>query len=349
MSCTFIQNINTAIMNRLSFLQKAASGLLGIGLVSKFQQKSQSDVLNTDLHETFTVSGNHVTFHVDDIERPVKVIFASDTHLWRDDERGDPYRKFSGRMAKAYNETTHFETGVLTNPEECFVNIIKYTQDVDADLLALPGDLVSWPSEAAIEWAYDKLEKSGVSYVYTAGNHDWHYEGMEGSLEDLRSEWIEKRLLPLYQGKNPMMASYEIGGIRFLTIDDSTYQISDEQLAFYRDQTKDGTPIVLMMHIPLYAPGRSVGYGCGHPEWGAATDRNYELERRPRWPESGHTETTMDFHEEVFNTPNLLGVFAGHIHRSTMESINGIPQFVSDDNASGGYMEIDFKPVGSTN
>ncbi|MCG2590144.1 metallophosphoesterase family protein [Rhodohalobacter sulfatireducens] len=336
-------------MNRLSFLQKAASGLFGIGWISQLGKQTQSDEWIAAGHESFTVSGNHVTFYVDDIKRPVKVIFASDTHLWRDDERGDPYRKYSDRMAKAYNETTHFETGELTNPEECFENIITYTQDVEADLLALPGDLVSWPSEAAIEWAYDKLEKSGVSYIYTAGNHDWHYEGMEGSLEDLRSEWIERRLLPLYQGKNPMMASYEIGGIRFLTIDDSTYQISDEQLAFYRDQTEDGTPTVLMMHIPLYVPGRSVGYGVGHPEWGAATDRNYELERRPRWPESGHTQTTMDFHEEVFNTPNLLGVFAGHIHRSTMESINGIPQFVSDDNASGGYMEIDFKPADSTN
>ena len=80
-------------MNRLSFLQKAASGLLGIGWLSELRKHTQTDKWITDRHESFTVSGNHVTFYVDNIERPVKVIFASDTHLWRDDERGGSLSK----------------------------------------------------------------------------------------------------------------------------------------------------------------------------------------------------------------------------------------------------------------
>ena len=75
---------------------------------------------------------------------------------------------------------------------------------------------------------------------------------------------------------------------------------------------------------------------------GASSDRNYKLERRPKWPEKGHSQTTFDFYNLVFNTPNLLGIFTGHIHKSSIEITNGKPQIVSDDNASGGYLEIDF-------
>lgn len=103
--------------------------------------------------------------------------------------------------------------------------------------------------------------------------------------------------------------------------------------------------MLLMMHIPLYAPGRTLGYGCGHPEYNAQNDRNFEIERRERWPENGHSSTTMEFHKAVFNTSNLLGVFAGHIHRQTIDWAMGIPQFLTSPNASGGYLDVDFLPM----
>ena len=92
----------------------------------------------------------------------------------------------------------------------------------------------------------------------------------------------------------------------------------------------------------MYAPGKKISYGCGNPYWGAATDRNFKLERRPKWPDNGHTQTTFDFHKKVFEAPNLIGIFSGHIHQNSIEIIKGKPQIVSDDNASGGYLDIDF-------
>ena len=88
-----------------------------------------------------------------------------------------------------------------------------------------------------------------------------------------------------------------------------------------------------------------MGFGYGNPEWGAAADRNFELERRPKWPDSGHTQTTIDFHREVFDTKNLLGIFAGHIHRQSVDVVNGIPQFVTDANAVGAFADISFVPL----
>ena len=284
------------------------------------------------------LDGNRVRFFANEIRKPVRIMVVADTHLFRDDVRGRPYRKFSGRMAAAYNQTTHFESGKETNPEECFVEILEQAQQQNVDLLALVGDIFSFPSESSIDWVGEKLEASKLRYAYVAGNHDWHYEGMPGSLEELRGTWIEERLKPLYQGNDPLMSAYDVGEVRVLTIDNSYYEILPKQLEFFRKQVKTGKPLVLTLHIPLYAAGRSMGFGCGNPEWGAKTDRNFALERRPRWPESGHTQATMDFHREVFAAPNLLGIFAGHIHRSSVDYVNGIPQFVTDDNASGGYM-----------
>ena len=141
-----------------------------------------------------------------------------------------------------------------------------------------------------------------------------------------------------------MMAAYEIHGVRFLAIDNSQYEILPEQLTFFREQVNSGMPLVLMVHIPLYAPGRPVGFGCGHPQWGAATDKNHEIERRPSWPESGHTQSTIDFRREVFEADNLLGIFAGHIHRQSLDVLNGVPQFVANANAVGASLDVSLVP-----
>ena len=56
----------------------------------------------------------------------------------------------------------------------------------------------------------------------------------------------------------------------------------------------------------MYAPGKKISFGCGNPFWGASTDLNFELERRPKWPENGHTKTTFEFYKKVFNSSNVM-------------------------------------------
>ncbi len=330
-------------MYRRSFLRSGATAVcIPLGLAATDAFGAPADAKSP--RGSFAVDGNRVRFYSGAVNKTVRVLVAADTHLFKDDDRGKSYQKFSGRMAGAYNKTEHFRSGEATNPEESFVRVLERAHETNVDLLALVGDIFSFPSEAAIDWVGEKLEDSKLRYLYVAGNHDWHYEGMPGTLNELRETWIDKRLKPLYQGNHPLMSYYDVGDIRFLAIDNSHYQILPEQLNFFRSQVKTGKPLVLTVHIPLFAPGRPMGFGCGHPEWNAKSDRNHELERRPRWPESGHTQSTFDFHREVFTAPNLLGIFAGHTHRDSVDVINGIPQFVTDDNASGAYMELEFLP-----
>ncbi|WP_162344244.1 metallophosphoesterase family protein [Cyclobacterium salsum] len=333
-------------MKRRHFFQKA--GALSAGIALGIDETLQASPPTADFKtQPFTIGINdyNINYHVPHLDQSVSILHVTDTHLWRDDERGKPYRQYSKRMAGAYNETKHFLTGETTNPEEAFEATLAVAKEAKVDVITLTGDLFSFPSEAAIEWALERLEALDIPYYYSSGNHDWHYEGMDGSLHELRETWIRKRLLPLYKGRNPFMYAEEVKGINLVNIDNSYYEILPEQLKFYEEQVRKGLPMVLMMHIPLYAPARSLGYGCGHPDYNAANDRNFELERRQRWPNEGHSQTTMDFHQAVFESPNLLGVLAGHIHRQTVDWVKGIPQFLTPPNAAGGYLKVNFHPM----
>ena len=333
-------------MIRRRFLQLSALSFAGMGLKACNEDASRSQSGSHILDDaSLTIDGVHLRYRVPQVTQPVKIIQITDTHLWRDDERGEPYRQYSNRMARAYNQTRHFQTGDLTNPEESFEQVLQMAQEKEADLVALTGDNFSFPSEAAVEWAMERLEQSGLEWMFTSGNHDWPYEGMPGSIHELRDTWIEKRLMDLYRGTDPMNTEFRIKEISIVGIDNATYDISDSQLAFFRNQVQQNRPMLLMMHIPLYAPGRSVWHGCGHPEWGAHSDPVYELEGREPWAVEGHSETTFSFRKEAFQAPNMLGVFVGHRHRYTTDMVHRTPQFVAPPNANGGYLEIDILPM----
>lgn len=335
------------MMTRREFLVSASAAALAVpaGLRAEAMGR-QGAAIPAAPHArgTFSLDDNRARFFCPGVREPIRIVMIADTHLFLDDERGAPYREFSARMARAYNQTTHVRTGAPTDPAACFEEALGAAREQGADLLALGGDIFSFPSEAAVEWAQQRLHASGLPYLYTAGNHDWHYEGMPGSMEDLRAQWASRRLLPLYQGQGPLMGVRQVKGVRVVAIDNSTYEIQPGQLEFFRAQASTGMPLILMVHIPLFAPGRPVSFGCGHPEWGAATDKNADLERRPRWPAAGHTAVTMAFHREVFGTPNLLGVMAGHIHRPSLDTVNGVPQVVAEANAEGGYLDVSVIP-----
>ncbi len=294
---------------------------------------------------SFSLTHNTVKIHCAAIDESVNITMMSDTHLHLHDAREEPFRQYSKRMADAYNTTRHASTRKPTTPQECFVEGILAAQKSKADLLALPGDLLSFPSEANMEWVLARLKEADLPYLYTSGNHDWHYEGMEGTSRELRDAWIQKRLLPLYQGENPLITSRDIKGVRILFLDNSTYEILPEQLAAFRKLMAVEMPVLLFVHIPLYMPGRPLGFGCGHPEWGAKSDKGFKLERRLPWRDAGHTQTTLNFHREVFAASNLLAVFAGHTHQPSLDILQGIPQVVSDDNASGGRLDIELRPL----
>lgn len=311
-----------------------AGGLMSSELIPP-QFKTKGKAAN------FSLTNNMVTMYLEGVTKFTRIIQISDTHLWMDDDRGIDYQKFSQRMAKAYNKTKHFLTGAETNPSACFEQTLKIAKENKADLIVLTGDIFSFPSEAAIDWVIKSLDETYIPFVYISGNHDWHYEGMEGTIDDLRNVWISKRLSALFPSAQYLYGVYMLNGLKIITIDNSTYQVNKAQRDFFRKETSSGSPVLLMQHIPMYAKGRNLGFGCGHPDWSGKTDKGFELENRERWPMEGHNKNTLGYYKDVFSSDYVKGVFAGHTHHQSLDIINGIPQFVTDANAKGAYLQID--------
>lgn len=293
----------------------------------------------------YSATGPNIRIYSPAVSDTVRLMIISDTHLWMSDEREEPYREYSARMAGAYHSTRHFQTGAPTTPEASFVEAVQLSERSGVDAIALLGDIVSFPSERGVEWVQEVLDTVDIPYYYTCGNHDWHYEGMQGSSQELRRHWREERLLPLFGGNDPDAYTVEVKGVRLFFVDDSNYVIEPKQLEAATAEAKSGKPFLLLHHIPLYAPSRSVSYGIGHPDWGAATDKNYKIERREQWPAEGHTEVDYAFYDVVTSAPNLLASIAGHVHLFGMDLINGRPHYTVGANAQGGYYLVTIMPL----
>lgn len=270
------------------------------------------------------------------LKESVSVCFASDTHLALHDERDDAYADNYARMAKGPGDAAAFSKMLLKAAEK------------KADLVALTGDTISFPTLANVEFVAEELGKCGIDWIYTAGNHDWHFEGDAGSDDEQRARWIERRLMPLYGGKvDPLMHSKVVKGVRFVAIDNSTYNISEAQLAFWRSELAKGDPTVLLMHIPLWAEGLDTVFSCGCPKWGAASDPFWKVERREKWAER-QSDETFAFREDVLSAPNVVAVLTGHLHCHTCACCRGKHLFTIPSNRDGYHWNVRIGPADET-
>jgi hypothetical protein len=128
--------------------------------------------------------------------------------------------------------------------------------------------------------------------------------------------------------------------------DNSTYQMTSDQLDFIREQKALELPMVIGAHIPFDVadqPGT-----IGSRKWGAVTDNSFEIERRERWPVEGHNQETYDFVKDLIDS-NISIVLCGHIHTSKTKSYGGLLQFITPMVSYGHYRIIDIVPVKETN
>lgn len=311
-------------MNRREFLKRAAwtLPLAAGGCVSNVRAASS---------KTFSLGcGGQLRLPVFGMGERLRFFVAGDTHLALHDGRDDAYAENYRRMAE------------FAGSREAFLKMLSEAKSKQVDLLCLVGDIISFPTLANIEFVEKALKESGLEWIYIAGNHDWHFEGVAGSDEVQRAEWT-KRLASLYRGANPLCASKVVKGVRFIAIDNSIYHVSEDQLAFWKSETAKGDPVVLLMHVPLWTEGWNF-FTCGCPEWGTAVDPYWQIERREKWAER-QSPSTFAFRESVLATPNLVAVFTGHQHqlmaakRPENQLLFSVPA-----NGSGARLEVDLIP-----
>jgi len=286
-------------------------------------------------------------------------------------------RPHAERMHAAFRGARSPANGSEVLPLSVFRELVDLAVAAEVDVVALSGDVLSFPQASTAVWVARTLNSSlrhrtgrragaAVPYLYTAGNHDWFYEGSPASQPALQRRWRQSALHPLYGGSatwaaadadadadtegagRPLPArslawsvltgvvsgsasdgrrsydfgAFEVGGALLLTLDNSRFQVSHEQVEFLRAQLLRWLPTVLILHVPL-SISESLrpfhGYAlCGDPAWGEATDRSWRDERRARWPQEGNERATELLLETVLAAAAprgpLIAVLSGHVH-----------------------------------
>jgi len=314
-------------MNKIKMTVAAAVAMAGIGCRTVENVCGAASVCDDE--RQFTYDDKLATILHPLVKEPVRFTVIADTHFTWHDERDEAMKDNLARIAQW--------PGREADLDAAFAAARKF----GADIVPLAGDMFSFPSYANVEFLDRKMRASGLDCRYVSGNHDWHFEGLPGSDDELRATWIRRRMACLYRGEDPMAYSVVKKGVRFVFVDGTTYRITPAQLAFFKKELATGDPVVLVMHVPFWMAPHGATDTLANPHWGYDTDVNYVPERRERWPKEGQPRESFEFAELAFSAPNMVAVFAGHEHVLQVASRRGVPQFIVPANCkSGAYMNV---------
>ncbi|MBI3832543.1 MAG: metallophosphoesterase [Planctomycetes bacterium] len=283
------------------------------------------------------------TIRIEGLKRSLRVLHLTDTHLNLIDERDPAHLEAcKDREAKFANWFLDAQ-GNPTSTSKTWVKLIQAAIDEKPDLLALTGDIVTFPSQANLELATRELARAGLPWIYTTGNHDWQFSALKPS-EALRREFYPA-LAPLHQGA-PVCTAKVVGGVNFVAVDDSTYQINEAQLAFTKRELERGLPTVLLIHIPLslatLRPATLARWKApiliGDPHWDDAS--------RDGWYAGRDGAETLEFVRVAAAAQNLAAVLCGHIHFPSADNLSPrAVQYVGKPGYLAGLRRIEIAPL----
>ena len=111
------------------------------------------------------------------------------------------------------------------------------------------GDLLDFVSLANLEAA--KAFSDEHDLFMATGNHEFSlYVGEAKEDAAYRNQSLAK--VQACFKNNIRMSARVIDGVKFVALDNGYYTFEREQLEFLKQEAKEGLPIVLMFHTPLY-------------------------------------------------------------------------------------------------
>ena len=282
---------------------------------------------------------------IEGLAGPLRVMHIADTHLDLIDERDAQFieecRGIGMRFADRHQHRD--AQGDPFSTEHALELTILDAQKMDVDLIVHSGDLLDFAAQASVDRAVELLEGCGIPWLYASGDHDWYFFPL-GLSPGLREKWWPL-LDPLTRGK-PACDMLDMHGVRFITVDDTVYQITEEQLAFVQKALGDGLPSVVIMHIPLsIATLRDVALAGWHQS-NLLADPDLSRDKRRALCTGADTATTSAFVRTLVAADNLVAVLAGHLHLPHADAVHPrAVQYVGPPNYAGLYRLIDFHPL----
>ena len=282
-------------------------------------------------HPTKTV------IRIEGLRRSVTLMHTTDSHLNLADER-DP---------EALNLILSSEE---KRPEahKHFIEALARSNESGVDATILTGDITNFPSWAAIDTIANGVATLSAPYLYTLGNHDWHFPFLDWN-DATRDEYYS-RFAGLIDG-DPQCQVKEIGGVKLIALDNSNYQISMAQMDFVKEQLETGMPCLLFIHIPIFIRSllKPVLERWKTPLMMAATE-GWTEESRAAKPEFLPNQMTLEFYRYLTDgaSDNIAAIFCGHVHFSHADAYRtGRFQYVTDAGFDGASRLIRLEPYTS--
>jgi len=201
------------------------------------------------------------------------------------------------RLAEQHAEQWSYKG---TTPKEALDQTLAFLREQGGDGLFACGDLADYVHPSNFAYLEKALATLPMDVTYVCGNH----EGVSYEHPTVHTDCYPM-LAPLTKG-NPHACVKDYGEFLVAALDDGLKTMSEEQLTFLRELAKDGRPILLLLHVPIWT----------------------EAIHQPvldHWPTEGHlyfsvgkakpTEIDERFLAWLADEEShVAAIFAGHVH-----------------------------------
>ena len=261
------------------------------------------------------------TLHIG-LERPVKLLHVTDTHVALADERDDERKHALARRLGDPNKEKYLYEHLAYADEHC-------------DLLVHTGDLMDFVSHANVDFAREIVKRE--NFFFIAGNHDYsQYVGE--AWEDHAYRMNSYMQMGYGLGVPMFFNSRVVGGVNIVGIDNSYYLFEDWQLWRLKKEAEKGLPIILCFHDPLFEESLYADHRRRMPNectYLVGCDEEHLLpysefravQQRPDAP-------TLSMIDYIKSEPLIKALLTGHLHFSFESMLTDtLVQYVT----GGGY------------
>jgi len=264
------------------------------------------------VHIEHQLSADHsrATIHIEGLQRDLSFLHITDSHIAAGDERDPDAAEHVTSVTGRFLDRTPGNVP----PQKLFDEAVARGKSSQVDFAALTGDIIHFPSHKGVDIIREGMADLDVPYLYTPGNHDWHFPHLEWSNDTRAAHY--PRFQPI-AGDNPACQSLVVEGIRLIAIDNSNYQVSNEQVEFMRAELSHHQPSILLIHIPISIPSLTPAV---METWKApimmAASEGWTEQTREQWRVPADEVATAAFHDLIVSgdSENLAAIFCGHVH-----------------------------------
>lgn len=251
------------------------------------------------------------------LDKPFRFLHVTDSHICLDDE-GKP----SGRQSWVHQKFENCEI-------EYFLAVCEHAKREGLPVVHT-GDIYDFQSQKA--FAFTDEHFAPLDYILAGGNHD--YFGTWPPEANAQEEGRDYKLRYLadvapHIKSNLFFDSRVMGGVNFVVLDNSFYEITKEQVDMLRAEVAKGLPIVLCMHIPLFSEEHAeklykdaAWYTVGQPSCYLLGIPESHLSRYKPDAKRAQTcnEVTLRAIEYIRSEPLIKLIVAGHTHDNFVET-----------------------------